>query len=691
MANPYQQGSSGIPSDGGYSGFVPRTRSPYAPIASGTNSHIASSSSTHPSITRLSHLLNPPHDLTPDLNSSHHSSFRSHNSMDTERNTASPDGGVSSLRSRAPQLPSFSRAFEMFLSPAGDSFWSSQHRHNGFFTPSYLRGSSYIHKLEEAHKAKQAQKEAQQQAAGSSGLQTGQDPPSAVPTKPATHLGMTYDVIERAIQYDSDDTIPHLPTRWNKDDKHGGLEVMGEGQEVKYTAPKPTGEREYEACAIRADYAMPAQAGIYYYEVTVLSRKRDETTVCLGFTSKTVSLSRRPGWESESYGYHGDDGSIYAAHNVGKHYGAPFTTGDTIGCGVNFRTGNAFFTKNGIDLGIAFPHITGKMYPVIGMKRTGEHIRVNFGQTPFVYDIDGKMKEEQAKIRKAISATSTEKLASPSMSETELIQQLVLQFLHNDGYVETARAFAEEIQEEKTALSVDSTTPVEGINLKDDVDANRRQRIRRAILEGDIDKALKFTKLDYPHVLKENEQVYFRLRCRKFIEMVRKSGELNYHQNGSSKKSNGLSVEDHPNEMDLDENSFSDKMETEDGLDSSTGHDAVTTEMIMYGMQLQEDFKGDSRKDIKKTLDEVFSLLAYSNPLEVKEVAHLLDRRGRVAVAEELNSAILMSLGKSSRSALENLYGQTSVLLDYLREDGGPGSFVTIQSVVDEIPKFQPF
>jgi Ran-binding protein 9/10 len=67
----------------------------------------------------------------------------------------------------------------------------------------------------------------------------------------------------------------------------------------------------------------------------------------------------------------------------------------------------------------------GNLYPVVGMKRTGEHIRANFGQTPFVYDIDAMMKQEQGKIRKAISETSTAKLASPLTTETELIQQLV--------------------------------------------------------------------------------------------------------------------------------------------------------------------------------------------------------------------------------------------------------------------------
>lgn len=102
---------------------------------------------------------------------------------------------------------------------------------------------------------------------------------------------------------------------------------------------------------------------------------------------------------------------------MGKHYGPTFSTGDTIGCGVNFRTGNAFFTKNGRCLGTfhseqlghmtialdmicanmtfsgqAFKEVKGKLYPSIGMKKPGEHIRVNFGQTPFMFDINSLMK-----------------------------------------------------------------------------------------------------------------------------------------------------------------------------------------------------------------------------------------------------------------------------------------------------------
>lgn len=39
--------------------------------------------------------------------------------------------------------------------------------------------------------------------------------------------------------------------------------------------------------------------------------------------------------------------------------------------------------------GIAFKDIKSDvLYPTVGMKKAGEQIRVNFGQSPFVYDID---------------------------------------------------------------------------------------------------------------------------------------------------------------------------------------------------------------------------------------------------------------------------------------------------------------
>lgn len=64
-------------------------------------------------------------------------------------------------------------------------------------------------------------------------------------------------------------------------------------------------------------------------------------------------MERLPGWEQESWAYHGDDGKSFfgESQGQGRQYGPTFGANDTVGCGVNFSTGCAFFTKNGVFLG----------------------------------------------------------------------------------------------------------------------------------------------------------------------------------------------------------------------------------------------------------------------------------------------------------------------------------------------------
>lgn len=71
----------------------------------------------------------------------------------------------------------------------------------------------------------------------------------------------------------------------------------------------------------------------------------------VGFSGPKVALSRIPGWEPDSFAYHGDDGQVFSNTTSGKPYGPKFSTLDVIGCGINFRTNTAFFTKNGQRLG----------------------------------------------------------------------------------------------------------------------------------------------------------------------------------------------------------------------------------------------------------------------------------------------------------------------------------------------------
>ena len=57
------------------------------------------------------------------------------------------------------------------------------------------------------------------------------------------------------------------------------------------------------------------------------------------------------GWYSGSYGYHGDDGKKFKGYVIDKIYGPLFTTGDTVGVGINNFNNTIFFTNNGIHLG----------------------------------------------------------------------------------------------------------------------------------------------------------------------------------------------------------------------------------------------------------------------------------------------------------------------------------------------------
>ncbi|KAK4169198.1 hypothetical protein QBC43DRAFT_86702 [Cladorrhinum sp. PSN259] len=596
----------------------------------------------------------------------------------------------------------------------------------GFLAPSYLRGSVYLQKLEEKHRARIiAEREREMSGPipqSRSGLASnGNGHHASSPHGPklhhssgAAHRGVAFEVVEKGAGATAEETdgVSPLPSKWNKFDKESTLEISNEGYEVSCTGRQAS---DHEASAVRADNWMDPACGVYYFEVLILNRKRggseDSIPIGIGFSSKSASLARAPGWEPESWGYHGDDGNCFAAQNVGKPYGPKFGPGDTIGCLVNFRKGHALFTKNGRELKVAFRDINfkdikGKLYPVVGLKKNGDHIWANFGQVPFMFDIDGYMKKEIDMVAEEIRLADTRKHLAPDLTETKLIQQLVLQFLQHDGYVETARAFAEEIHAEKSALRLSHKEPVTGINIKDDEDANNRQRIRRAILEGDIDKAMELTDTHYPTVLRDSEQVFFRLRCRKFIEMIRREAELNMilssRRGGGAGGAGGGEFEDE--EM-LDDEEDDDGWEEEgdDGValsrkkrDAHEPYEAdlarlekLSQEAIAYGQELRTQFAssdGDVRPEISKHLDEIFALIAYSNPLTVPAVAHLLDGTGRVTVAEELNSAILTSLGKSSRAALGNVYAQTCVLLEELRKDGGDGAFVRMEDVIRQIP-----
>ncbi|KAL6831796.1 ankyrin repeat-containing domain protein [Trichoderma camerunense] len=178
------------------------------------------------------------------------------------------------------------------------------------------------------------------------------------------------------------------PGAWHRQDKAPCLQVSEDGLSVSVgeAPPDPNNTQEPRAL-IRADHCMPGD-GVYYFEVTICE-DTDKKYFGIGFCEGHAPLDRMVGWDPGSWGFHGDDGNTftYDVFVSGNKLDEPYGEGDTIGCGVNFNKGVAFFTKNGILLGSVFRGIKGKIYPAISFQseQPGGSITANFGPNGFTY------------------------------------------------------------------------------------------------------------------------------------------------------------------------------------------------------------------------------------------------------------------------------------------------------------------
>ncbi|KAF5375207.1 hypothetical protein D9758_000004 [Tetrapyrgos nigripes] len=292
----------------------------------------------------------------------------------------------------------------------------------------------------------------------------------------------------------SPDQPLQLPTRWDAEACHNHLSISDNGRELTFQGTNSNGS-DSNAAAARTIQPIPPACGIYYYEVKIQS-KGQKAYISIGFAGPDVRTSRLPGWEPNSWGYHGDDGCSFATEKKGTAFGPTYGTDDIIGCGIDFTTHRAFYTKNGSFLGYVFENVgkipnTGALiplYPAIGLQHTGESIKVNFGHEPFRFDIDLHVAQQSNQTWERImstplsgralrgvvgAATGTVGSASAGMSGTRVgagtekeqvgdsmatstsdldsqtkltLNKLVISYLAHHGYVKTARTFQKGIQ-----------------------------------------------------------------------------------------------------------------------------------------------------------------------------------------------------------------------------------------------------
>jgi len=168
-------------------------------------------------------------------------------------------------------------------------------------------------------------------------------------------------------------------------DKMQEPEINEIGQSSTTSAPRMLLPRHYDA---PPNFGRPQ---------TQQQRTRQHVSECIavGLSLKS-SMSRMPGWDKSSYGYHGDDGGIF--HSRGemiRAYGPKYGEGDTVGCGVNYENGGIFFTLNGNFLGYAWCSLRvvqegrANLYPTVGVDSNCPLVS-NFGNVrPFHFDLAG--------------------------------------------------------------------------------------------------------------------------------------------------------------------------------------------------------------------------------------------------------------------------------------------------------------
>ncbi|RIB07927.1 concanavalin A-like lectin/glucanase domain-containing protein [Gigaspora rosea] len=179
-----------------------------------------------------------------------------------------------------------------------------------------------------------------------------------------------------------------LPTAWDLESSFLSID----GLKVKYIGPD-----DYKVAAIiRTNNPIPSQCKFFYFEVKIIDNGKNGM-IGIGFCTKSsdqdkknIDIMALPGQENNSWGYHSDDGYLFCSGS-GEPYGPPYTIGDTIGCYLNFKNRIVFYTKNGINLGIAcdLPDDLkeGSLYPCAGFRSQGEFIEVNFGDRNFEYSV----------------------------------------------------------------------------------------------------------------------------------------------------------------------------------------------------------------------------------------------------------------------------------------------------------------
>ncbi|XP_019184476.1 PREDICTED: ran-binding protein 10 [Ipomoea nil] len=297
------------------------------------------------------------------------------------------------------------------------------------------------------------------------------------------------------------------PTELDTLNSSGGFSVVGPDKlSVQYPNVNLHG---HDVGVVQANRPAPSKRLVYYFEIYVKNAGA-KGQIAIGFTTSGFKMCRQPGWEANSYGYHGDDGLLYRGHGKGEVFGPTYTTGDTVGGGINYAAQELFFTKNGAVVGTVCKDIKGPLFPTIAVHSQNEEVTVNFGKDPFVFDLKAYEAQERAK-----QQTTIEKISIPQNASYGIVRS----YLQHYGYEDTLKMF--DIASKSTVPPI-SFVQENGSEEDNMYSLNHRKILRQLIRSGQVDDALAKLRDWYPHIVQDGSSaICFLLQCQKFIELAR--------------------------------------------------------------------------------------------------------------------------------------------------------------------------
>ncbi|XP_052874795.1 ran-binding protein M homolog isoform X2 [Gossypium arboreum] len=302
------------------------------------------------------------------------------------------------------------------------------------------------------------------------------------------------------------------PKELNTINSSGGFLVVAPDKlSVKYTTVNLHG---HDVGVVQANKPAPVKRLLYYFEIYVKDAGA-KGQIAIGFTNEGFKMRRQPGWEVNSCGYHGDDGLLYRGQGKGDAFGPTYTTGDTVGGGINYASQEFFFTKNGVLVGTVCKEkeMKGRLFPTIAVHSQNEEVHVNFGQKKFAFDL--KEYEAQERLKRQMTI---EKISLPPNISYGLVRSYLLHY----GYEDTLNSFD---------LASKSTIPPVYIAQENGFDEqdigyalNQRKILRQLIRNGEIDAAISKLRDWYPQIVQvgalEEAVKYGRIELAKFFRLA---------------------------------------------------------------------------------------------------------------------------------------------------------------------------